>query len=186
MSHPMDLSRMSRQEIIKKFRKLEHVMCGLQDWIENGGGVRFGKRCPMCMRIERLKVIKSCACYDADAVPCRCSTCRAEYSCDSGDSERGNVDDIEWWERDDPPDSLDPDVDARMKKKRMNMQPKKTSKPKKAKKPLKKHSEMSGPEVCGKIKHSVMTNIAFDFSVFAIFSMHNRSAFRDRTTSFVR
>ena len=102
MSHPMDLSRMSRQEIIKKFRKLEHVMCGLQDWIENGGGVRLGKKCPMCMRIERLKVIKSCVCYDADPRPCRCFTCRAEYSCDSGDPDRGNVDDIEWCERDDP------------------------------------------------------------------------------------
>ena len=39
-----------------------------------------------------------------------------------------------------------------MKKNRMNKQPKKTSKPKKAIKPLKKQSEMSGPEVCGKIK----------------------------------
>ena len=69
------------------------------------------------------------------------------------------MDEIEWWERDDPPDSLDSDEDARMKKKRMNKTPKKTSKPKKAKKPLKKQSEMSGPEVCGKIKHKVMTNM---------------------------
>ena len=113
----------------------------------------------MCMRIERLNVIKSCAGYDADPRPCRCFTCRAEYSCDSGDSDLGNVDEVEWWEQNDRPDSLDSSEDARMKKKRMNMQPKKTSKPKKAKKPLKKHSEMSGPEVCGKIKHSVMTNM---------------------------
>ena len=93
------------------------------------------------MRIELLNVIRSCACYDADAVPCRCFTCRAEYSCDSGDSDRGNVDDIEWWERDDPPDSLHPDVDVRKKKKkRMNNHPKKTSKPNKANKLLKEQS----------------------------------------------
>ena len=44
---------MSRQEIIKEFRKLEIVKCGLQDWIENGGGVRFGKRCPMDVNAHR-------------------------------------------------------------------------------------------------------------------------------------
>ena len=137
----MDLSRMRKQEIINEFRKLEIVKCLLEDWIENGGGMRFGKTCPVCMCIEYLQVIKSCACDDADPRSCRCSICRAEYSFDSGDTDRGSVGDIEWWERDDPPDSLDPDVDARMKKKkRMNKHPEKTSKPKKANKLLKKQS----------------------------------------------
>ena len=165
MSHPMDLSRMSRSEIIKQFRKLEFVKFSLERWIENGDGVRFGKLCPVCMRIECLKVIKSCACADAETQTCWCSTCSAEIdhqepapwaedSDDSGDSDwsrRGNVDDIEWWRREDP----DSDVDVmRMKKKRMNKkQPKKTSNPKKAKKPLKKQSKMSKPEGCVKIKN---------------------------------
>ena len=144
MSHPMDLSRMRKQEIINEFRKLEIVKCLLEDWIENGGGMRFGKTCPVCMCIEYLKVIKSCACDDADPRPCRCFICRAEYSFDSGDTDRGSVGDIEWWERDDPPDSLGSgEEDARMKKKkkkRMHKQPKKTSKPKKANKRLKKQS----------------------------------------------
>ena len=46
MSHPMDLSRMRKQEIINEFRKLEIVKCLLEDWIENGGGVPFRNRVP--------------------------------------------------------------------------------------------------------------------------------------------
>ena len=174
MAHPMDLSRMSRSEIIKLFRKLEFVKFSLERWIENGDGVRFGKLCPVCMRIECLKVIKSCACADAETQTCWCSTCSAEIDHqepapwaedwgDSGDSDRsrrGNVDDVEWWRREDPDSDWNlSDIDCvsdvmRMKKKRMNKkQPKKTSNPKKAKRPLKKQSKMSKPEGCVKIKN---------------------------------